>query len=111
MDPVFSKPTPAEDLALGPKKMPRDTSFDVGSGYIISPGKFLLFSLPANHFSKRWSIHISFKLDLPAGRGMRDDNAWGGQTEMFLSYSFYDLPVPAQNALNAGSNSWFNTVQ
>jgi len=83
--------------------------WDIGSRDTIFPGKSLLFSLPADHFSKRWSIHISFWFDLPPGEGPRDDNAWGGQTEMFLAYSFYDLPVPAQKALNANADSWVNT--
>jgi hypothetical protein len=91
---------PAEEKeGLGSKNMPSSTWFDVGSRATIATGKSLLFSLPADHFSKRWDIHIPFKFDLPPGKGPRDDAAWGGTTEMFLSYSFYDLPGPVQRLL------------
>lgn len=89
-----------EDAALGPSNMPRDTSFDVGSGYIVEPGAYLLFSLPASHFSRRWDIQIHFRFDLPTRDVMRDSDVWGGQTSMYLSYSLYDLPEPTQTELH-----------
>ena len=98
--PSFGKLAEADDKKLGPKEMPHDTSFDVGSLTTIKPGKILLFSLPANHFSKRWEIRIRFSFDLPPGKGPRDENDWGGQVQMFLSYSFYDLPPSAQRELS-----------
>jgi hypothetical protein len=85
----------------GLKNMPSSTWFDVGSRATIATGKSLLFSLPADHFSKRWEIHIPYEFDLPPGKGPRDDAVWGGQTEMFLSYSFYDLPGTVQRLLVA----------
>jgi hypothetical protein len=94
-------PPAKEKEDLGSKNMPSSTWFDVGSRDTIATGKSLLFSLPADHFSKRWDIHIPYEFDLPPGKGPRDDVAWGGQTEMFLSYSFYDLPGTVQRLLVA----------
>jgi len=92
-------PPTDEKGGAGSKEMPLSTWSDVGSRYTVAPGKSLLFSLPANHFSRRWNIRIPYEFDLPPGKGPRDDTAWGGQTEMFLSYSFYDLPASAQRIL------------
>ncbi len=92
--------TPEEEKELGPKRaMPFGAWYDVGSSEVIEPGKQLHFSLPRDHFSKRWEIRIPFHFDLPPGKAPRDDNAWGGYTEMFLSYSFEDLPESIQKAL------------
>jgi hypothetical protein len=90
-----------ENEDLGSKNMPSSIWFDVGSRATIATGKSLLFSLPADHFSKSWDIHIPYEFDLPPGKGPRDDAVWGGTTEMFLSYSFYDLPGPVQTLLIA----------
>ena len=96
----FQLPTPEEEADLGPKeKIPPGIWFDTGSRESIAPGEFLAFSLPANHFSKRWDIQIPFSFDLRSGKGRRDNNAWGGYTRMFLIYSFSDLPSSAQQAL------------
>jgi hypothetical protein len=96
---LFRIPLEAQNAELGPKVKPPSNYFDVGSTYTIAPGELLLFSLPANHFNKRWDIHIPYQFDLPRGTGPRDENAWGGQPVMFLSYSFYDLPVTVQKSL------------
>lgn len=97
---IFELLTPEQEKELGPKRqMPLGTWFDVGSTDVIKPGEQLHFSLPREHFSKRWEIHIPFSFDLPPGKGPRDDNAWGGYTEMFLSYSFEDLPESVQKTL------------
>ena len=91
---------PEQEKELGPKRpMPSGTWYDVGSTDVLKPGEQIHFSLPREHFSKRWEIHIPFSFDLPPGKGLRDDNAWGGYTEMFLSYSFEDLPVSVQKTL------------
>jgi hypothetical protein len=84
-----------------PKDMPSSSWFEVGSIATITSGKSLLFSLPADHFSKRWHIHIPFEFALPPGKGPRDDAAWGGTTEMFLSYSFHDLPESVRKLLHS----------
>jgi hypothetical protein len=97
---IFKLLTPEQEKKLGPKRpMPFGTWYDVGSTDVIQPGERLYFSLPREHFSKRWDIHIPFSFDLPPGKGPRDDTAWGGYTEMFLSYSFEDLPESVQKTL------------
>lgn len=97
---IFELLTPEQEKELGPKRpMPFGTWYDVGSTDVIKPGEQLHFSLPREHFSKRWEIHIPFSFDLPPGKGPRDDTAWGGYTEMFLSYSFEDLPESVQKTL------------
>ena len=73
-------------------KMPFDTSSDVGSLATVEPGEALHFSLPANHFNRAWEVHIPFNFKLPAGKCCRDERAWGGTPEMFLTFSFSDLP-------------------
>jgi hypothetical protein len=97
---VFRLLTPDQEKELGPKRpMPIGTWFDVGSRDVIKPGGQLHFSLPREHFSKRWEIHIPFWFELPPGKGPRDDSAWGGYTEFFFSYSFEDLPEAVQKTL------------
>ena len=93
--------TPEQEKELGPKRpMPFDTWYDVGSSDVIEPGGQLHFSLSREHFSKRCEIHIPFSFDVPPGKGPRHDTAWGGYTEMFLSYSFEDLPEAIQKKLS-----------
>jgi hypothetical protein len=80
--------------------MPAGTFGDVGSMSSILPGKSLRFSLPASHFGTHWEIHIPYHFDLPEGHAPRDDTAWGGETIMYLAYSFYDLPQRVQQEWN-----------
>lgn len=89
----------AQSKDLGSEKMPLSTSMDVGSLSTVTPGMSLRFSLPADHFGKRWAIHIPFTFKLSPGKCCRDENAWGGEVQMFLSYSFYDLPPAVQHEL------------
>lgn len=100
---VISSSQPSES-ASNVEPMPSSGYVEVGSRHTIPPGASLRFSLPASHFSKHWTIHIPFQFDLPEGNDLRDDNAWGGQPMMFLSYSFYDLPMAVQKSLNETPN-------
>jgi hypothetical protein len=84
---------------------PPDTMSEVGSSVTVMPGESALFSVPSAHFSKDWEMHIPFKFRLPPGKGPRDDNAWGGEPEMFLTYTFWDLPPSVQRALTAKRSS------
>jgi hypothetical protein len=83
---------------------PPDTMSEVGSIHTVLPGEGVLFSVPATHFSKEWEIHIPFRFRLPRGKGFRDENAWGGDPEMFLAYTFWDLPPSVQKDLSIASN-------
>ena len=98
---IFAPLTQAQDREYGPKKMPQELWFDVGSSDRIEPNGEIRFSLPADHFSRRWAVQIPFSFDLPPGKGPRDDRAWGGTVQMYLSYSFDDLPDAVQNALQS----------
>jgi hypothetical protein len=80
---------------------PPDTMSEVGSSVTVLSGESALFSVPSAHFSKDWEMHIPFKFRLPPGKGPRDDNAWGGEPEMFLTYTFWDLRPSVQRALTA----------
>jgi hypothetical protein len=72
-------------------EMPGGYMFEVGSSDTIPPGKDILFSIPANHLSKRWYVEIPFRFDLPKGKGPRDQNI-GGEPQMVITYSMWDLP-------------------
>jgi len=74
------------------ERIPQDTSTDVGSTATIEPGQSLHFSLPAEHFNRNWNIHIPFRFKVPQVKCCRDETAWGGEPEMFLGFSFLDLP-------------------
>ena len=95
-NPVFKVIASGDGVASEPstkkREMPSGTWSDVGSLDTIEPGESLTFSLPIEHFGKEWSIHIPFTFGLPAGKGPRDDKAWGGETEIFVVFSFFDLP-------------------
>jgi hypothetical protein len=47
-------------------EMPSGYMFDVGSNYILLPGKNLSFSVPANHVAEDWHIEIPFDFVLPS---------------------------------------------
>jgi hypothetical protein len=79
---------------------PPDTMSDVGSSVTVLPGESALFSVPRAHFSTDWEMHIPFQFRLPPGKGLRDENVWGGEPEMFLTYTFWDLPPSVQRALS-----------
>jgi hypothetical protein len=80
---------------------PPDTMSEVGSSVTVLPGESALFSVPTAHFSKEWEMHIPFLFRLPPGKEPRDENAWGGEPEMFLTYTFWDLPPSVQRGLSA----------
>jgi len=82
---------------------PPDTMSEVGSSVTVLPGESALFSVPRAHFSKDWEMHIPFRFRLPLGKGPRDENM-GGEPEMFLTYTFWDLPPSLQRALSGRSD-------
>ena len=84
---------------------PPDTMSEVGSSVTVWPGESALFSVPRSHSSKDWEMHLRFTFRLPPGKGLRDDNAWGGEPQMFLAYTFWDLPHSVQRALTAKKGS------
>jgi hypothetical protein len=79
---------------------PPDTMSEVGSSVTVLPGESALFSVPRTHFGKDWEMRIPFQFRLPPGKGPRDENASGGEPEMFLTYCFWDLPPSVQRALS-----------
>ena len=79
---------------------PPDTMSEVGSFATVLPGEGVVFSVPKAHFSRDWEMHFPFRFHLPSGKGLRDENAWGGEPEMFLTYTFWDLPPSVQRALS-----------
>jgi hypothetical protein len=76
-------------------KMPNGYDFDVSSAETVKPGKSLLFSVPVTHLSKSWHMEIPYELDLPRGKGLREQIV-GGQPSMILRYSAWDLPEDVQ---------------
>jgi hypothetical protein len=96
---VVSEGGPHPDAKRGAP--PPDTMCEVGSSVRVLPGESALFSVPRTHFSKDWEMHIPFQFKLPPGKGPRDENAWGGEPEIFLIYTFWDLPSAVQRALSA----------
>jgi len=90
-----------------PKRVtpPPDTMSEVGSVDTVLPGEGILFSVPTTHFSQEWEVHIPFRFRLPPGKGFRDENAWGGEPEMFLAYTLRDLPPSVQKELKGASNN------
>jgi hypothetical protein len=79
--------------------VPSGTMSEVGSIVTVLPGKGISFSLPVEQFSPQWEFHIPFSLHLPRGNQLRDENAWGGEPQMFLAYTFWDLPPSVQKDL------------
>jgi hypothetical protein len=73
-------------------KPPPDTMAEVGSSVTIGPGEALSFSVPTAHFSADWEMHIPLWFHLPPVKGPRDEDAGGGEPQMFLSYAVWDLP-------------------
>jgi hypothetical protein len=96
---VFTDSDPADVLAKS--EPPPGTMSEVGSSFAVLPGKAVLFSVPIEEFSTHWEFHIPFRLQLPRGNKPRDENAWGGEPEMFLEYSFWDLPAGTQKQLKS----------
>ena len=47
-------------------EMPGGYMYDVGSRYILEPGKSLSFSVPLNHVADDWHIEIPFDFVLPS---------------------------------------------
>ena len=47
-------------------EMPSGYMSDVGSNYILAPGKGLSFSVPINHVAEDWHIEIPFDFVLPS---------------------------------------------
>jgi hypothetical protein len=80
---------------------PPGTMSEVYSPITVLPGKAILFSVPVEEFSTHWEFHIPFSFQLPRRNQLRDENAWGGEPEMFLIYSFWDLPPSVQKQLKA----------
>jgi hypothetical protein len=80
---------------------PAGTMSEVGSTITVLPGKAILFSVPVDEFSTHWNFHIPFWFQLPRRNQLRDENAWGGEPEMFLIYGFWDLPPLVQKELKA----------
>jgi hypothetical protein len=78
-----------------PEKMPDDYWYELGSGMTLQPGKEVLFSIPVNQLGKRWHIQIPFSFEGAKGKFPRDPEV-GGEPEMHLSYSLYDLPDEVQ---------------
>jgi hypothetical protein len=79
-------------------EIPRGYMEEVASLVTIGPGEEVLFSMPANHLSKRWHVEIPFEFELPKGKGPRDP-ANGGEPMMVVSYSLWDLPPKARTEL------------
>jgi hypothetical protein len=79
-------------------KMPAGYIFDVVSSQTVAPGEFVLFTVPVTHLSKHWHIEIPFDFCVPMGKGPRDPII-GGQPEMVLEYSAWDLPETIQQQL------------
>jgi hypothetical protein len=90
---------------------PPDTMSEVGSIHTVLPGQGVLFSVPATHLSRDWEIHIPFRFRLPRGKGLRDENVWGGEPEMFLAYTFWDLPPSIQKGLELSFKSQLSVTQ
>jgi|SRR6266850_1145926 len=76
-------------------EIPRGYMFHVGSSDSLAPGEEILFSVPANHFDKRWHLEIPIEFDLPRGKGPHDPNI-GGQPIIVIDYSLMDLPPELQ---------------
>jgi len=85
--------------------LPPDTMSEIGSATTVLPGEGVLFSVPTAHFSPEWEMHIPFWFRLPQGKGPRDENVWGGEPQMFLSYAFWDLPTSVQSMLKSKTQS------
>ncbi|MEO6802144.1 MAG: hypothetical protein ABI197_02735 [Granulicella sp.] len=79
--------------------LPSDTMSEVGSTSTIQPGEAVLFSVPASSFNADWEIHIPFWFRLPLVKGATDENAAGGEPQMFLSYNIWNLPNSIRKSL------------
>ena len=80
-------------------EMPSGYLSEVSGAVTVSPGGFVLFSVPTTHVggrAKEWHMEIPFWFDVPKGRGPRDEVV-GGEPVMSLWYAHYDLPESAMN--------------
>jgi len=89
--PPVAKPRSSDE----PATPPPDYWFELGSQLTVRPGKEVLFSIPVNQLGKKWHVEIPFEFEVPEGKIPRDPNI-GGQPEMHLYYSIYDLPDQAR---------------
>jgi len=78
--------------------MPRGYMEEVASLVTVGPGEEILFRMPVNHLSKWWHVEIPFEFELPKGKGPRDPLN-GGEPNMVVQYSLWDLPPKARTEL------------
>ena len=69
------------------QKMPSGYSSDTGTPLTVEPGKSLVFSVPANHVSKAWSMQVPFEFSLPAVEH-------GSEPICLAEFTWEDLPAP-----------------
>jgi len=79
-------------------QMPAGYDSEVSSTESVPPGQSLLFSVPVTHLSKSWHLEIPYTFDLPRGKGPRLPVV-GGEPQMVLLYSGWDLPDEVQKQL------------
>jgi len=77
---------------------PEGYMFHVGSFQSLAPEEAILFSVPANHFDKRWHLEIPIEFDLPSGKGPPDPST-GGQPVIVIDFSLWDLPPGVRKEL------------
>jgi hypothetical protein len=90
-----AEPNTRPEAANEPEEMPTDYWFELGSWMTVQPGKEVLFSIPVNHLGKKWHVEIPFEFKDAGGKFPRDPMN-GGQPQMRLLYSLYDLPDQAR---------------
>lgn len=95
-----NQPNPDKKAQTGnePEEMPTDYWFEVGSEMTVQPGKEVLFSIPVNQLGKNWHVEIPFGFKDTGGKFPRDPLN-GGQPQMRLLYSLYDLPDRARTEI------------
>src|ERR1700751_1116938 len=106
---VFFPPSTKDQPQTGPNtesqkserrtdEMPRGYMEEVASLVTVGPGEEILFRMPVNHLSKWWHVEIPFEFELPKGKGPRDPLN-GGEPNMVVQYSLWDLPPKARTEL------------
>jgi hypothetical protein len=73
------------------ERIPDGYWFEVGSFMTVRPGEEVLFSIPIDQLTRKWHVQIPFEFEVPKAKVPRDPKV-GGEPEMYLSYSLYDLP-------------------
>ena len=68
------------------QKMPSGYGSDTGTPLTIEPGKSLVFSVPANHVSRTWSMQVPFQFSLPAVKQ-------GVQPLCLAEFTWEDIPA------------------